>query len=155
MASKTEASKTEASKTESNTKSVVTELNVSQLQALQKSMHASVIVIKFGAEWCGPCKAIAPAYKEFMAKAPMNILFADIDVDENLDLYMALKKQKMIKGIPVFLAFFGGVKRDAWFIPDDSVVGADPEAVGNFFKRCSAKAVDFLRTQPADYTYFS
>ena len=144
-----------ASKTDSATQHLVTELNVSQLQTLQKSMPTSVIILKFGAEWCKPCKAIAPLYKEFIAKAPMNILFGDIDVDENLDLYIALKKQKMVNGIPAFLAFFGGVQRDAWFIPDDSVIGADPEAVGNFFKRCTAKAVDFLKRQPADYTYFS
>jgi thiol-disulfide isomerase/thioredoxin len=152
MASKTEASKTEASKTEASTKIVITELNVKQLQAIQQSMDASVIVLKFGAEWCGPCKAIAPAYKEFMAKAPTNILFADIDVDENLDLYIALKKQKMLNGIPAFLAFFGGVKRDAWFIPDDSVVGADPVAVGNFFQRCTTRALDLV---PGVYTYYS
>lgn len=133
-------------------KDLVTELNVSQLQALQKSMPTRIIVLKFGAEWCGPCKTIAPLYKEFMLKAPMNILFGDIDVDENLDLYMALKKQKMVTGIPVFLAFFGDVKRDAWFIPDDSVVGADPAAVNDFFQRCSAKAVDLVS---GGYTYFS
>jgi thioredoxin 1 len=138
-----------ASKTDQH---LVTELNVSQLQALQYSMPDSVIVLKFGAEWCGPCKMIAPLYKEFMTKAPRNILFADIDVDENLDLYMALKKQKMVTGIPVFLAFFGGVKRDAWFIPDDSVIGADPVTVTKFFQRCSAKALELV---PSGYTYFS
>jgi thiol-disulfide isomerase/thioredoxin len=131
---------------------LVTELNVSQLQILQKSMPDSVILLKFGAEWCGPCKMIAPLYKEFMTKAPRNILFGDIDVDENLDLYMALKKQKMVTGIPVFLAFFGGVKRDAWFIPDDSVIGADPVTVNKFFQRCSAKALELV---PSGYTYFS
>jgi thiol-disulfide isomerase/thioredoxin len=138
-----------------DTKQIITDLNVKQLQELQVILKNQVLIIKFGAEWCKPCKAIAPLYKEFMAKAPVNILFGDIDVDENLDLYMALKKQKMVNGIPAFLAFFGGVQRDAWFIPDDSVIGADTEAVGNFFKRCSAKAVDFLKRQPADYTYFS
>ena len=73
---------------------LITDLNVAQLQALQKSMPNSIILLKFGAEWCGPCKMIAPLYKEFMLKAPRNILFGDIDVDENLDLYMALKKRK-------------------------------------------------------------
>ena len=144
-----------ASKTETGQKQVITELNVKQLQMLQSASKNDVLILKFGAEWCGPCKTIAPLYKEFMLKAPMNILFGDIDVDENLDLYMALKKQKMVTGIPVFLAFFGGVQRDAWFIPDDSVIGADPVAVNNFFKRCTKKAVDFLKDTPFEYTYFS
>jgi thiol-disulfide isomerase/thioredoxin len=143
-----------ASKIETGQKQVITELNVKQLQMLQSALKNDVLILKFGAEWCGPCKTIAPFYKEFMLKAPMNILFGDIDVDENLDLYMALKKQKMVTGIPVFLAFFGGVQRDAWFIPDDSVIGADPVAVNNFFKRCSAKAIS-MAAMSEGYSYFS
>ncbi len=137
-------------------KDLVTELNVSQLKALQHAMTTSVIIIKLGAEWCGPCKVIAPAYKEFMLKAPMNILFADIDVDTNLDLYMSLKRAKMVTSIPVFLAFFGGVNRECWFIPDDSVIGADPVAVNNFFERCRVRALEYFKTHPPhSYTYFS
>lgn len=143
-----------ASKPEALQKQVITELNVKQLQTLQSNLKTDVLILKFGADWCGPCKAIAPLYKDFILKAPMNILLGDIDVDENLDLYMALKKQKMVSGIPVFLAFFGGVKRDAWYIPDDSVIGADPVAVNNFFKRCTTKAIA-MAVMPEGYSYFS
>jgi thiol-disulfide isomerase/thioredoxin len=132
-------------------KQVITQLTVAQLQALQASMKSQVLILKFGADWCGPCKKIAPAYQEFIAHCPANILCADIDVDENLDLYMALKKQKMVAGIPVFLAYFGGVKRDLWYIPDDSIVGADTVEVAKFFNRCLKKAEELA---PA-YTYFS
>jgi len=131
---------------------VITELNVAQLKAIQAMLKNQLMVIKFGAEWCGPCKAIAPAYQEFVLNCPSNIVCADIDVDENLDLYAALKKQKMVKGIPVFLAFWGGVKRDAWYIPDDSVVGADPATVNEFFLRCAKKAQE-LTTE--GYSYYS
>ena len=132
-------------------KQVISELNVAQLQALQGSLSNKVLILKFGADWCGPCKKIAPAYQEFIAQAPENIIFGDIDVDENIDLYMALKKQKMVTGIPVFLAFFGDAKRTMWFIPDDSIVGADSVAVAQFFNRCLKKA----RELTAAYTYFS
>jgi len=131
---------------------VITELNGKQLKAIQDTMKNQIIVIKFGAEWCGPCKTIAPAYQAFIKQCPTNIICADIDVDENLDLYAALKKQKMVKGIPVFLAFWGGVKRDAWYIPDDSVVGADTVAVNDFFIRCTKKAQEM----PAEgYSYYT
>jgi len=135
-------------------KNVITELNVAQLKGLQTVLKREILIIKFGAEWCAPCKTIAPAYKEFINTAPVNIIFADIDVDENMDIYVALKKQKMVTGIPGFLAFFGGGKRDAWYIPDDSVVGADATAVANFFKRCTTKALELTLT-PEGYTYYS
>ena len=136
-------------------KQIITELNVAQLQGLQSSAKNQVLILKFGAEWCGPCKKIAPAYQEFIRTCPNNIICADIDVDNNLDLYMALKKQKMVTGIPVFLAFFGGVKRDLWFIPDDSIIGADSQAVLNFFNRCVKKANELSPSASAGYTYYS
>ena len=137
-------------------KQIITELNVDQLKSLQTSMSKDVLIIKFGADWCGPCKTINPSYQTFIKNSPPNIIFADIDVDENIDLYMALKKQKMVQGIPVFLAFFGGVKRHAWFIPEDSVVGADATAVNNFFKRCAKKAMElFVLPDTSGYSYFS
>ena len=139
----------------STEKQIITELNVAQLQTLQAALGNKVLLLKFGADWCGPCKKIAPAYQEFIKMAPANILFGDIDVDDNLDLYMALKKQKMVSGIPVFLAFFGGVKRDLWFIPDDSVVGADSAAVAQFFNRCLKKAGELAPAQGEPYTYYS
>jgi thiol-disulfide isomerase/thioredoxin len=137
-----------------STKQVITELNVTQLQALQGRLNNDVLILKFSADWCGPCKKIAPTYQMFMSMCPSNIIFGEIDVDENIDLWMALKKQKMVQGIPVFLAFFGGVKRQLWFIPDDSVVGADEVAVTNFFKRCANKAVELANKTDA-YTYYS
>ena len=131
-------------------KQVITELSVAHLEHLQSLMGNCIIIIKFGAEWCGPCKKIAPTYKNFISKSSSNIICADIDVDENLDLYMALKKYKMVQGIPVFLAFYGDVARDKWYIPDDSVVGADEKNVTDFFKRCEDKAGNLM-----PYTYFS
>ena len=129
---------------------IITELNVEKLIALQTSMGNGVLIIKFGADWCGPCKKIAPKYKKFINVSAENILFADIDVDENLDLYMALKKHKMVQGIPVFLAFYGNTDRDKWYIPDDSVIGADEKAVNDFFQRCQKKATSII-----PYTYYT
>jgi hypothetical protein len=51
----------------------------------------------------------------------------------------------------VFFAFFGGVKRDMWFIPDHSIVGADPVAVAHFFNRCLKKAGELA----PPYTHYS
>ena len=128
---------------------IITELTIKQLQALQSALQGNqVLIIKFGAEWCGPCKRIAPAYQAFSQTCSANIICADIDVDDSIELYLSLKRAKMVSSIPVFLAFFGGVKRDMWYIPDDSVIGADPLAVDKFFQRCTAFTA-------ANYTYFT
>lgn len=46
-----------------------------------------LIVIKYGAEWCGPCKRVKPFYNELSLKYKNNnIYFLDIDIDnEEID----------------------------------------------------------------------
>ena len=135
----------------------IIELSAAELQKLQRDMGNKILIIKFGAEWCGPCKRIAPVFHAFIKSQPENIIFADIDVDECLDLYMALKKNKMVSGIPAFFAYYGQSQRDKWFIPDDSIVGADEKLVAQFFERCSCKALE-LSTRGSGtqgYTYFT
>ena len=132
---------------------IITELSVVELQKLQKDMGNKVLIIKFGAEWCGPCKRIAPTYHAFIKSQPENIIFADINVDDNIDLYMALKRNKMITGIPVFFAYYGDTnKREKWFIPDDSLIGADEAQVATFFQRCLDKA---SKINEIGYSYYS
>lgn len=123
------------------TKPIITELTVEELKQLQTSMgQQHLLIIKFSAVWCGPCKKIAPLFHDFINNAAPNIIFAEIDVDESIDLYISLKKQKMVSGIPAIFAYYGSNKqREKWFIPDDSVIGADETAVRAFFERCRNK----------------
>ena len=102
-------------------KSIITSLTPEELFTLQRSFNNRVIVVKFGAEWCGPCKKIKPLWNEWISIVPSNIIIVDIDIDESIDLYVQLKAKKMVKGVPTILAFAGDVKRDQWYIPDDSV----------------------------------
>jgi hypothetical protein len=69
-----------------------------------------------------------------------NIIIVDIDIDTSIDLYVQLKAKKMVKGVPTILAFAGDVKRDQWYIPDDSVSGGNEGDVKNFLNRCFMKA---------------
>jgi hypothetical protein len=56
-----------------------------------------------------------------------------------------LKSKKMVNGIPVILCYKKG---NATYIPDDSITGADPNALAAFFKRCGNHLVDVQRQFP-------
>jgi len=95
--------------------------------------NPGLIVIKFGAKWCGPCKKIKNVVNGFFASSPDDVLCCDIDVDESSDLYSFLKSKKMVNGIPAMMCY---KRNNTSFIPDDSVVGADPNELDKFFRRC-------------------
>jgi thioredoxin 1 len=95
--------------------------------------NPGLVILKLGAEWCGPCKKIAPILEAFFLTSPDNVVCADIDVDESFDLYAYLKNKKMVNGIPVIMCYKKG---NTSFIPDDSVTGADPVQLDAFFRRC-------------------
>ena len=43
------------------------------------------VLIKFGASWCGPCKAMEPVMKELEAENP-KIKFIELDVDKEEEM---------------------------------------------------------------------
>jgi thiol-disulfide isomerase/thioredoxin len=98
--------------------------------------NPGLIIIKLGAEWCGPCKTIEPLVYELMSKVPATVKCAALDIDEeaNFDLYAFLKSKKMVNGVPVILFYKMGNK--SW-VPNDVVVGANPGVIRDLFQKYS------------------
>jgi thioredoxin 1 len=96
-------------------------------------VNPGLVIVKLGATWCGPCRKIAHLVEGFFASSPPDVICADIDVDESIDLYSYLKQKRMVNGIPVILLYKRG---NVSFVPDDSVTGGDPGQLDAFFKRC-------------------
>jgi thiol-disulfide isomerase/thioredoxin len=111
------------------TKTIVTEFE-SRHQFLDfLKSNPGFVVVKLGAEWCGPCTKIHNEVNDFFSRCPENVICCDIDVDDSFDLYAFLKSKKMVTGIPVIMVWKQG---SVEYIPDYSYVGADKEGLANF-----------------------
>ena len=62
------------------------------------------VLIDFWAEWCGPCKMIAPILEEIAKEYDGKITIAKMDVDAN----QAVPAKFGIRGIPTLILFEGG-----------------------------------------------
>lgn len=99
--------------------------------------NQGALVIKFGADWCGPCKKIEQLVNKRMAEFPSTIQGAIIDIDENFEIYSFLKSKRQVNGVPVLLCYKKG---NFNYIPDHVVVGADENQINLFFDRCMSYA---------------
>ena len=85
------------------------------------------VVIKYGAEWCGPCKKVIPVMEELARNYP-SVYFLDVDVDngeisEHEDL-------KDVRTIPHFKFFVNGEKKR-------EIVGVDLDRLNRYVERYS------------------
>ena len=62
------------------------------------------VVLDCWAEWCGPCKMVAPVIEQLAKEYAGRVTFAKLNIDENMDT--AMKYQ--ISAIPTMLVFRNG-----------------------------------------------
>ncbi|RDY58040.1 thioredoxin [Flagellimonas nanhaiensis] len=63
-----------------------------------------LVLIDFHADWCGPCKMLAPILKEVKEEMGSAIRIIKIDVDKN----QSLASKYQVRGVPTMIAFKNG-----------------------------------------------
>lgn len=81
------------------------------------AQHPELLMVDFWAEWCAPCKMLAPVLDELVRESDGKITLAKVNVDESPEL----AARYGIRSIPTVLFIKGGKVLD-------QVIGAVPKA---------------------------
>ncbi|KAH8428483.1 thioredoxin-like protein 1 [Aspergillus melleus] len=116
-------------------------VHITSKEQFSSLLTSSVFVVAdFYADWCGPCKAIAPAYEKLATQLsrPNRITFTKVNVDHQQDIAKAYG----ITAMPTFIVFQRGR-------PINTVRGADPQKLSEAVRKLASEATKSDET-PAD-----
>jgi len=82
----------------------------------QATINEGLTLVDFWAEWCGPCRMLAPVLEKVAAQPELGARVGKVNVDENQELASRFN----IRGIPTMILFKNGQ-------PVDQLVGLTNE----------------------------
>jgi thioredoxin 1 len=87
-------------------------------ETFDKEISNGVVLVDFWADWCNPCKVLAPVIDELAAEYGDRVNFTKVDVDEHREI----AARNGVKGIPTVAIFRDGTELKRF-------VGVNPKAV--------------------------
>lgn len=82
-----------------------------------------IVFIKWGADFCGPCKTIQPYYDQLAAKHEDQAVFLTLETDN--PVFTARAEKSRISSIPLFQLYFNGKIKN-------SMLGANKSSLERF-----------------------
>ena len=99
---------------------LLTEIDgIKYIQGKDTITKEKVLLLDFYADWCGPCKMMAPIV-EALSEELSDVKVCHINIDENIDIAQKYR----VMSIPTFIAFKGGEEsgRQIGAIPKTALV---------------------------------
>lgn len=82
--------------------------HVSDFDEYLDHVSKSSCVVKFTAEWCGPCKRVGPTYSKLATEHGEKVAFLEI----NIDVAPKITNHEDVRSIPLFVFYHKGTKLD-------------------------------------------
>lgn len=91
--------------------------------SFDKLIHSDVpVLVDFYADWCGPCKMLAPVLEQVKSQTGTSLRIVKVDVDRN----RGVAERYQVRGVPTLILFKDGepVWRQSGALPKASILQA-------------------------------
>jgi thioredoxin 1 len=86
----------------------MSEIKILTSDTYADTIASGAVVVDFYADWCGPCKMMAPTFAETADEYEGKVTFAKLNIDDNRDVAMS----NQVMSIPTMIFFKDGEIND-------------------------------------------
>lgn len=96
-------------------------VDVTRLEQINASLQKGPVLLKIGAEWCGPCKAMKPILKDLSTEYAGKATIMSLDVDKSPDL----ANYFVVSAVPDVTVIMGIENNEYIYMREDGEVTKD------------------------------